>query len=60
MLVLFISAMVLFIVVTMRSGLDSWADTVRKVERVTAMKREAGTPLPDTSPMQKKSFSSRM
>ena len=56
---LFMSAMVLFIVITMRSGIDSWADTVRKVERVTAMKSEAGTPLPDTSPMQKTSLSSR-
>ena len=49
----------LFIVVTMRSGIDSWAETVRKVERVTDMKSEAGTPLPETSPMQKKSFSLR-
>ena len=53
------STMVLFIVVTMRLGMVSWADTVRKVARVTAMKSEAGTPLPDTSPMQKKSLSSR-
>ena len=45
--------MVLFMVIMMRWGMDSWAETVRKVERVTAMKSEAGTPLPETSPMQK-------
>ena len=38
---------------TMSEGLSSRADTVRKAVRVTAMTREAGTPLPLTSPMQK-------
>ena len=59
MLFLFMSAIVLLMDPTIWFGIDSWADTVRKAERVTAMKSEAGTPLPDTSPMQKKSFSSR-
>ena len=45
---------------TMRSGADSWADTVRNMLRVTAITSEAGTPFPDTSPMQKNSFSSRI
>ena len=46
--------------VTMRWGWASWAVIVRKRVRVTAMMSEAGTPLPDTSPIQKNSFSLRM
>ena len=59
MWVLFMPAIVLFIAIIIRSGIDSWAETVRNTALVTAMKSEAGTPFPDTSPMQKKSFSSR-
>ena len=54
------SAMASFICETMAEGFDSWADTVRNSERVTAISKEAGMPLPLTSPMQKNSFSSRM
>ena len=59
MLLLFMSAMVLFIALMMRSGIDSRAETVRNTALVTAMNSEAGTPLPETSPIQKNSFSSR-
>ena len=54
------SDMISFIAVTMRSGIDSRADTERKMLRVTDMNSEAGTPLPETSPMQKNSCSSRI
>ena len=44
----------------MRWGLFSWEDIDRNRLRVTAITKEAGTPLPLTSPMQKNSFSSRI
>ena len=58
-LVSFISAIVLLMLSMMRLGTSSQDDTVRKTDLVTAMKSEAGTPLPDTSPMQKNSLPSR-
>ena len=53
MLLSFMSDIDSLIRVTMRAGLISWEDTERKRLRVTAMTREAGTPFPLTSPMQK-------
>ena len=44
----------------MRAGLFSWAEKARNMECITLITIADGTPLPLTSPMQKKSFSSRM
>ena len=41
-------------------GLSSWSDTLRNRERSTAMNNDAGTPLPDTAPIQKKNLPSRI
>ena len=60
MLLSFTSAIESFMIRTMAAGLSSWAETVRKRLLVTAITKEAGMPLPLTSPMQKISFSSRM
>ena len=60
MLFSFIADRLSFIAETMCPGLSSRADRFRKVVRVTAITREAGTPFPLTSPMQKKSRPSRM
>ena len=51
-----ISLMVCMIV----AGWASWEAAVRNSDFVTAITRAEGMPLPLTSPMQKKSFSSRM
>ena len=56
----FVSTIDLLMAATMFSGLSSRAETPWKRLRVTAIRSEEGTPFPDTSPMQKKSFSSRM
>ena len=56
----FMSAILSLSVVSMRPGLFSWADTVRKRLLVTAITRDAGTPFPLTSPMQKNSLLSLM
>ena len=45
---------------TMSLGDVCCMEALRNMERVTAITSEAGTPLPATSPMLKKSFSSRM
>ena len=52
--------MALFSVRIISDGIATWAEMLRNNERVTAINNEAGTPLPDTSPIQKISFSSRM
>ena len=56
----FLEAMEEFIAEISLSGLSVEAERVRNIELTTAITREAGTPFPETSPMQKYSLLSLM
>ena len=60
MLESFWSDKALFICLTISSAAETCVDTMRNRLLDTAMTNEAGTPLPETSPTQKNSFSSRI